>query len=108
MLDTIRSLFGQSFPPERILIIDNGDLTLDFLDENFKGDGRISLHRMGNNSGPAGAAAEGLRLLAEDGYEWIYWGDDNDPPPFPTMFEELLAIDLDQKMNTWGYTGICW
>jgi GT2 family glycosyltransferase len=50
---------------------------------------------MGYNSGPAGAAAKGLKICAKEGLDWIYWGDDNDPPEFEDTFEKLLSIKDD-------------
>jgi GT2 family glycosyltransferase len=44
------------------------------------------------NAGPAGAAAKGLELCAAEEADWIYWGDDNDPPFRADCFERLLKI----------------
>jgi GT2 family glycosyltransferase len=56
---------------------------------------------MGYNAGPAGAAKAGLERCAEEGLDWIYWGDDNDPPQFADTFEKLLSIRNDNP-----YCGI--
>jgi GT2 family glycosyltransferase len=91
-LDTIEKIFGQSFPPQFIWIIDNSEdyLTQERITklENPK----IKYYRMGFNAGPAGAAKKGLELCYSDGADWIYWGDDNDPPFKQDCFERLLKI----------------
>ncbi|TAE20248.1 MAG: glycosyltransferase, partial [Bacteroidetes bacterium] len=77
--DTVEKILAQSFPPEKLLIVDNSEGTE--TEEWVKTVPHLPLHyyRVGYNSGPAGGAAIGLQKLAEEGYEWIYWGDDNDP-----------------------------
>ncbi|SDZ55249.1 Glycosyltransferase, GT2 family [Rhodonellum ikkaensis] len=55
-------------------------------------DSRLRYFRMGHNSGPAGAAGKGLELCGKEGADWIFWGDDNDPPFRQDCFERLLAI----------------
>lgn len=92
LLDTIRKLFAQSHPPEFIWVIDNSEnLETDYSVTSLM-DPRIKLHRMGYNSGPAGAAKKGLELCVNDGADWILWADDNDPPFFGDTFEKLLSI----------------
>lgn len=93
--DTIRIVFEQSTPPEFLWIIDNSEgLETDAAIASLL-DPRVKYYRMGYNAGPAGAAAIGLELCAKDGAEWIYWGDDNDPPEFQDTFERLLSIRND-------------
>jgi len=90
--DTISQVFAQTFPPEILWIIDNSDnLQTDHLIASMQNP-RIKYHRMGYNAGPAGAATVGLELCKRDGADWIYWGDDNDPPFRPDCFERLIAI----------------
>lgn len=92
LLQTIKEIFEQSHPPELLWIIDNSEnLETDHAIAgllNYK----IKYYRMGYNSGPAGAAAKGLELCGKEGLDWIYWGDDNDPPFRLDCFERLLAI----------------
>lgn len=92
LLESIKKIFSQTFPPDLLWVIDNS--------ENFETDqaiaslfdNRIKYYRMGYNAGPAGAAAKGLSLCAIEDLDWIYWGDDNDPPFRPDCFERLLKI----------------
>lgn len=95
LLDTIQKVFGQTISPELLYIIDNSD-NLE-TDHSIAGllDPRIKYHQMGYNAGPAGAAKKGLELCANEGLDWIYWGDDNDPPQHSDTFEKLLAIKDD-------------
>ena len=92
LLQTIDSVFSQSHPPDFLWIIDNSDnLETDLAIAGLL-DSRIKYLRMGYNAGPAGAAAKGLELCTKDGADWIYWGDDNDPPFRSDCFEKLLSI----------------
>ncbi|WP_290507580.1 glycosyltransferase [Algoriphagus sp.] len=92
LLETIEKLFEQTFPPELIWVIDNSDnLKTDYAIAGLL-DNRINYFRMGYNAGPAGAAKKGLELCAAEGLDWIFWGDDNDPPFFNDTFEKLLSI----------------
>lgn len=90
--ETIKQIFDQTFPPAFLWVIDNSEnMETDVLVASLL-DSRIKYHRMGYNSGPAGAAARGLELCVADGADWVYWGDDNDPPFRNDCFERLLAI----------------
>ncbi len=92
LLQTLEAVFSQTLPPEFIWIIDNSEnLETDHSIATLQ-DPRIKYQRVGYNAGPAGAAALGLKLCARDGADWIYWGDDNDPPFRADCFERLLAI----------------
>jgi len=92
LMDTLDKVFNQSFPPELIWVIDNSedDQTLSALIK--RNDSRIKYHHMGYNAGPAGAAKKGLELCVAEDLDWIYWGDDNDPPFFQDTFEKLLSV----------------
>jgi glycosyltransferase involved in cell wall biosynthesis len=69
--ETIRKIFEQTLPPEKILIVDNS--VSDTTEKVVVGlnDTRLAYHRMGYNAGPAGAAAFALKQLANEGYPWI-------------------------------------
>lgn len=92
LLTTIHAIFFQTRPPEFLWVIDNSeDLDTYYAVASLQ-DSRILYHSMGFNSGPAGAAVKGLELCRQAGADWIYWGDDNDPPFRSDCFERLLAI----------------
>jgi GT2 family glycosyltransferase len=93
--ETIEQVFAQTLPPEKLWIIDNSEgnetgIMIDSLSEFA-----LEYIRMGYNAGPAGAAAKGLEIVGNAGYDWIYWGDDNDPPFTPDCFERLLKISKE-------------
>jgi GT2 family glycosyltransferase len=102
-LNTIKSLLNQTLPPEKILIIDNDpECSARHIADNFE-DVDIDYYSMGYNSGPAGAANKGLKLLADKGYQWIAWIDDDDPPTFNDTFE--ILIDILRNHPECGCTG---
>lgn len=106
LMDTIDKILTQTLPPEKILIVDNGttDETKKKLDELYP---EVEYLRMGYNAGPAGGDKVGLEMLAKEGYEWIFWGDDNDPPPTSDTFEKLvkLAESYGDKCGQVGMVG---
>ncbi|MBN7817515.1 glycosyltransferase [Algoriphagus sp. YJ13C] len=104
--ETIQKLFSQSCPPEKLWIIDNSeDMFTQNLIKNLE-DERLIYHRVGFNSGPAGAARIGLELVSNAGYDWILWGDDDDPPPVPETFEKQFLAIKDSKIHNIGQLGI--
>ncbi|MBA4301924.1 MAG: glycosyl transferase [Cyclobacterium sp.] len=92
LVSTIHAIFAQTLPPQKLWIIDNSE---DRETEQIifgQNDSRLTYVRMGKNAGPAGAAAKGLEICGKAGLDWIYWGDDNDPPYSRDSFERLLKI----------------
>lgn len=88
--ETLARILDQTFPPEKILVVDNSisfetQELVKSLDNSL-----VSYFRVGYNAGPAGAAKIGLQRLADEGYEWIHWADDDDPARFRDAFETLL------------------
>ncbi len=106
IIETIQKVFGQTYPPELLWVIDNSeDLKTDHAIASLL-DSRVKYFRMGYNAGPAGAAGKGLELCAKDGADWIYWGDDNDPPLPKDCFERLLNIgDTNPFCGVLGSVG---
>jgi len=95
--DTINKIFEQTYPPEKILVVDNSiSLKTQQCIEELNHP-KLEYHRVGKNIGPAGAAKIGLQKLTDEGYDWIYWGDDDDPPFFEDNFEILLKLGLSEK-----------
>lgn len=94
---TIEKILNQTYPPEKILVVDNSESleTRNLIERmNYS---VIDYYRVGYNAGPAGAAKIGLQILAEQGYDWIYWGDDDDPPKSRDCFERLLMGSTNLK-----------
>jgi GT2 family glycosyltransferase len=92
LADTIGKILSQTYPPQEILIVDNSssDKTQKMCES--LGDDRVTYHKMGYNAGPAGAAYFGLKTLADKDYDWIFWGDDDDPPSNSNVFRELVVV----------------
>lgn len=103
--DTIKKILDQSFPPEKILIVDNSRSEDTEKLINLLNDFRLEYYRVGYNSGPAGAARIGLKKLADEGYQWIYWGDDDDPPTFNDSLQILLSGVHEGSFRSVGVIG---
>ena len=91
---TIISLLGQTVQPEKILVIDNDPLNSAKAVVEKMAHLSIFYHAAGKNTGPAGAAKIGLQILTEEGFDWIAWIDDDDPPLFSNSFENLLSLAI--------------
>ena len=108
VVENINCLLKQTLAPEHILIVDNSASTLTQEAISNLGNDKIQYHRVGYNSGPAGASAIGLQILTALGFEWIYWGDDDDPPPFDDTIERILQIPKkipNEKIGLLGFRG---
>lgn len=93
--NTIYSIYSQVVKPLKIIVIDNStsnNLELVVKSINFQ---TISYFHIGKNLGPAGAASFALNKLVNEGYDWVYWGDDDDPPSDPETFKRLLEIAVE-------------
>lgn len=105
--DTIHVLLNQSLPPSKILIVDNDpDESARTIAES-QNDLSFEYLPIGFNSGPAGAAYYGCKKLYEEGWEYILWIDDDDPPIFGDQIENNIALfDREKKSNLKvGITG---
>jgi len=104
--NTINQLFSQTLPPEKILIVDNS-LSADTKNVvEALHDNRVDYYRVGKNIGPAGASKIGLEKLTAEGFDWIYWGDDDDPPKFNNVLERLLFLaNSVQNIGVIGAVG---
>jgi GT2 family glycosyltransferase len=103
---TIKALLNQSCPPQKILIVDNDpDKSAEVLLSKFSNI-LVEYHPVGYNSGPAGAAKIGLEILSTQGYKWIGWIDDDDPPIYNDTFEILLKkAELTDNCGCVGVVG---
>lgn len=103
---TIEKILSQSIAPEKLLIVDNSESNATELMIKRLGNPVLVYHKVGKNSGPAGAAKVGLELLSKEGFDWIYWGDDDDAPIFEDTFKILLHTALsDEKCGCVGVVG---
>ena len=103
---TIGKILSQSIAPQKLLIVDNSESSTTELMIKRLGNPVLVYHKVGKNSGPAGAAKVGLELLSKEGFDWIYWGDDDDAPIFEDTFKILLHTALsDEKCGCVGVVG---
>lgn len=88
--ETLATLAAQSRPLDEILVIDNASSpeTAQVVAESPV----ATYLDAGDNLGPAGAAAVAIRRALARGLDWIYWGDDDDPPQTPDTLERLLRL----------------
>jgi len=110
LLKTIHNLREQTFPPELILIVDNSISRKTEILLNKYHLSNLEYIRVGYNSGPAGASKIGLKKLTELGYDWIYWGDDDNPPRdtwvFQQMFQKIINLEnTGTKIGIFGGKG---
>ena len=104
---TIAKLQNQSLPPELILVVDNSETTrTEELVKSLNSE-NIEYFRVGYNAGPAGAAKIGLQKLTAKGFDWIYWGDDDDPPRDEQVLQKLFEgiTNLTRKGVKLGIFG---
>lgn len=111
LLQTLDVIFKQTVTPECVLIIDNG--ASDATRAAVEGYGRAEIRyvAMKENLGPAGAAAYGLRTLVTEGFQYVLWIDDDDPPTSPDAIERLLTIFRSaggKPVGAVGYGGCRW
>lgn len=106
LINTIRQLFLQTYPPHKVLIIDNDpEQSAKSISQQLS-NLPIEYFAVGYNSGPAGAAKKGLEILSNENYDWIAWIDDDNPPIFDNTFEILLKIAIDnQRCGCVGSVG---
>jgi len=106
--NSIIKIKEQTIQPSLIVIADNSDDEDIIKDiKSLSGEG-IEYHSMGGNFGPASAANYALQYLASRGFNWIYWGDDNNPPQYNDNFERLLNLPeklQDKKIGALGAVG---
>lgn len=108
--NTIEVLLRQTMPPRKILIVDNDpDNSAKEIANDFP-DSIISHFSIGSNSGPAGGAYWGLKNLFEEGWEWVLWVDDDDPPSatnqIETIFNIIKKYDNSDNIGIIGASGV--
>jgi GT2 family glycosyltransferase len=103
---TLEILQKQTRPPDHILVVDNAPSPgTRSVVASFAGP-PVSYRAMGENLGPAGSAAYALETLSREGYEWIYCGDDDDPPLSSDTIERLLQVAAASGDATGGVGAV--
>ncbi len=98
-LSHLESVFNQSFPPIKVLVVDNSDYpTLEaLLYERFSQD-QVEYKFVGDNVGPAGAAKIGIEWAYRKKFPYVVWMDDGNPPVRKDIFEKLIeAFESDRS-----------
>lgn len=93
----LNALLNQTFPPDTLIIIDNGseDETPSlFKQGDFAGDSRIHYVRIEGNTGGAGGFHAGIARAMSLGCNWI-WVMDDDGCPAPDTLACLMAVHPD-------------
>jgi len=105
--ETLARLLAQSRPPDLVLVVDNAsDEATEEVVREVGADG-LEYHPMPENVGPAGAAAFAVETLRSRGFEWILWGDDDDPPRTPDALQRLDAlIDRERADELAGVAAV--
>ncbi len=101
--ETIDTILRQTYPPEKVLIVDNDPYQGAKVVSEKLAHLPITYFSVGYNSGPAGAAKKGLEILSKEGYEWIGWIDDDDPPEFDDCYE--ILIRMGEANDQYGCVG---
>ena len=101
---TLKLILGQTYPPDRVLVVDNGDCSDS---KEIASELGLAYHSFPENRGPAGAAEYATRRLADEGYDWIYWGDEDNPPLFDDIFERIMrgAVSAPSDVAGLGEVG---
>jgi len=110
LMRTLQILESQTRRPDHMLVVDNApSRDAQHVVNGFSPEW-ISYHAMGENLGPAGAAAYALERLSREGYDWIYCGDDDDPPQSSDTIERLmhLALSTGDTTGAVGAVGARW
>jgi GT2 family glycosyltransferase len=87
---TIHHIGLQTVTPSKILVVNNGEPLNRPVTSNIP-EMVVEVHAMGSNSGPAGAAHFAMKELYAQGFHWIQWIDDDDPPKLENLNERLFA-----------------
>ena len=104
--ETLRLLTQQTQTLQTILVVDNaGSAETEAIAENFRSSG-IVYQAMSENLGSAGGTAFGAQWLFDHGFDYIYFGDDDDPPVTVDTIERLMKILTDSSSIVAGVGAV--
>jgi GT2 family glycosyltransferase len=107
--ESLKLLLAQTHPPEVILVVDNGDPEENKLVVKAFPAEKVIHEIVGSNLGSAGGFAFGVKWFYERGYDWIYCGDDDNPPVTADTFERLLKLGcISDDIGAVGSVGAQW
>src|SRR5437763_5685349 len=106
---TILKVLAQSRPPDILVIAVNGNAAKTEEVLTQLGDSRIRHYPLRENRGPARGASRAIGRLLEYRCDYIYWGDDGNPPPEHNIFEQLITILREHsEIGGTGTAGTLW
>lgn len=110
LLECLAALLNQTYPVERIYLIDNAstDGTPEVLaGAGYIGHPKIEYVCLPENTGGAGGFYEGMKLAHQGGFDWV-WVMDDDAEPMPDALSLLLSCkplgELTQLSAVCGMT----
>ena len=90
--ETLEILLSQTVRPDLLLVVDNaGSKETEDVAKQFESQGVLYLP-MSDNLGSAGGTAYGAQWLYDHGFDFIYFGDDDDPPKTTDALERLMKL----------------
>lgn len=105
LAQSVDALLSQTKRVDRIAVVDNASNPDTEAQVRQWADEGITYHATGANLGSAGGVAWGLRLLADEGYDWILSVDDDDPARLPTAIERLYGLIERNDAHGVGIVG---
>jgi len=112
LVRALAAVSGQTIPLEHLIVVDNSP-SADTAGVVRAGAPGAEYVAATENLGPAGGIALGMARLLEraGGRDWIVTLDDDDPPPDPRVFADLLALaaetaDRDRSTAAVGLSGV--
>jgi glycosyltransferase involved in cell wall biosynthesis len=106
----LKRLAEQEVPLTRLVVVDNDRASEGADIVRRCGDARARIEYLAapDNLGPAGGIAIGMeRVLRQAGADdWVVLLDDDDPPEWPSAFEELLAFGQEMRRADGRTAGV--
>ncbi|NJN81481.1 MAG: glycosyltransferase [Caldilineaceae bacterium] len=110
LASTLQTLLAQSRPPDAILVLDNSSLaSVQRVAQEYAEQG-VVYHDMGRNGGSGRRGRIRLDRLSREGSDWIFWGDDDDPPKSTDTLERLVSLvgraaPMSPRWARWAENG---
>jgi GT2 family glycosyltransferase len=108
--ETLNLLTHQTVLPDTILVVDNASSPeTEAIANAFRSNG-VVYEPMSDNLGSAGGTAYGAQWLFDRGFDFIYFGDDDDPPKTEDTIERLMRMlaQSDATVAGVGAVGARW
>jgi GT2 family glycosyltransferase len=92
LLEAVDGVFRQTKKVDHIFIVDNNsnDGTESLIRDRFGNDERVTYTKLQDNTGSAGGFHFGVKTAYEEGYQWVWFLDD-DVSPEPNCLDSMLS-----------------